>query len=85
MYYSALYSLIFGLKEDFKWNLVEEGGAVWDQGQVILRDCFCLTEKKVWGRLLAMLSTALEMLEFIFKIFVELFGHGEYLEIIIFL
>lgn len=41
-------------------------------------------EKKVWGKLLAILNTGLEMLGFIFEIFVELFSHDEYLEIIVF-
>lgn len=41
-------------------------------------------KKKVWDKLLAILNTGLEMLDFIFEIFVELFSHDEYLEIIVF-
>lgn len=40
--------------------------------------------KKVWDKLLAILNTGLEMLDFIFEIFVELFSHDEYLEIVVF-
>lgn len=49
-----------------------------------IQGCFCLMGKKVWDKLLAILNTGLEMLDFIFEIFVELFSHDEYLEIIVF-